>query len=170
MVSIRFGLERGNIQGNKLRNEIGTRSHLINKRSRVAVDFWLGQGVAEEAYPQRSATEEQRNSRQKSGAIRRTRALRRVWRRCSLLTNPCGCARHSRLASHPELLLRGLLLFMRWLLKPIKQNANLRASYNLRVRRIPALQNIASSLTRSVSLNYHTDGVRLHRRRQNFWR
>jgi len=32
----------------------------------VAVDFWLGQGVDEEAYPLRSAIEEQRNPRQKA--------------------------------------------------------------------------------------------------------
>jgi len=77
VVSIRFGLERGNIQGNKLRNEIGPR--------------------------------------------------------------------------------------------PIKQKANLGASYNLRVREFSPSLNIASSLKRSVSINCHTDGVRLHRRRQNFW-
>ena len=33
-------------------------------------------------------------------AIQRTRAFRGVWPRCSLLSDPCGYARHSRLASH----------------------------------------------------------------------
>ena len=69
-----------------------------------------------EAYPPRSATEKQRNPKAKSGTTRRARALRGVWRCCSFLTDPCGYARRSRLASHHELLLRGLLLFMRWLL------------------------------------------------------
>ena len=53
----------------------------------------------------------------KSGATRRARALWDVWRRCSLLTDPCGYARRSRLAIRPKLLLRGQLLFMRWLLE-----------------------------------------------------
>ena len=39
-------------------------------------------------------------------AIQRTRAFRGVWPRCSFLSDPCGYARHSRLASHHELLLR----------------------------------------------------------------
>jgi hypothetical protein len=54
----------------------------------------------------------------KSDAIRRTRALRDVWPRCSLLIPQLrdGYARHSRLASHHELLWRGLLLFRRSLL------------------------------------------------------
>src|ERR1700732_1529242 len=52
----------------------------------------------------------------KSDATHRARALRGVWRRCPLLTDPCGYARHSRLASHHKLLLRGPLLFMRCLL------------------------------------------------------
>src|SRR5438128_10272918 len=42
------------------------RSHLINGRDRVAVDFWLGYGRDEETYPKRSATEEQRNQSQKA--------------------------------------------------------------------------------------------------------
>jgi hypothetical protein len=74
----------------------------------VAVDFWLGQGVDEEAYPPRSATEEQRNQRQKatppagpehfaaSGGVARSlsghrRTGMRVTRALPATTN-CSCA------------------------------------------------------------------------------
>src|SRR5439155_26949041 len=64
----------------------------------------------------RTPSERVLNPKPSGNATRRARALRGVWRRCSLLTDRCGYARHSRLASRHELLLRGLLLFMRWLL------------------------------------------------------
>src|SRR5207249_6016868 len=60
------------------------RSNLISGRGRVAVDFWLGQGVDEEAYPQRSGNRGATQPKAKSDATRRARALRGVWRRCSL--------------------------------------------------------------------------------------
>ena len=47
-----------------------------------------------------------RGLRSPTPAIQRTRAFRAVWPRCSLLSDPCGYACHSRLASHHELLLR----------------------------------------------------------------
>jgi hypothetical protein len=47
-----------------------------------------------------------RGLRSPTPAIQRTRAFRGVRPRCSLLSGPCGYARHSRLASHHELLLR----------------------------------------------------------------
>ncbi len=78
----------------------------------MAVDFWLGEGVDEEAYPQRSATEEQRNPRQKatppagqkhfaaSGGVARslqTHAGMRVTRALPVATN-CSCAVSSYLS------------------------------------------------------------------------
>src|SRR4029077_9035963 len=78
----------------------------------------------------------------KSGVTRRAKALRRVWRRCSLLTDPCGYARRSRLASHHELLLRGLLLFMRRLLgQEFIRGAgqDLRQCHELRLQRAKVL-------------------------------
>ena len=47
-----------------------------------------------------------RGLRARTPAIQRTRVFRGVWPRCSFLSDPCGYARHSRLASHHELLLR----------------------------------------------------------------
>jgi hypothetical protein len=93
-----------------------SRSRLINRRGRVAVDFGLGKATTRKHI--RSDLRPRSNAIQgkKRRLTRRAKALRRVWRRCSLLTDPCGYARRSRLASHHELLLRGLLLFMRRLL------------------------------------------------------
>jgi hypothetical protein len=77
----------------------------------VAVDFWLGGRRDEEAYPQRSATEEQRYQRQKaapspgpqhfaaSGGVTRslqTHASMRVTRALPATTN-CSCAAPSDL-------------------------------------------------------------------------
>jgi len=78
----------------------------------VAVDFSAlvrrRRGSISAAIYDRGATK----PKPKSGAHPRAKALPGVWRRCSFLTDPCGYARRSRLASHHELLLRGLLLFM----------------------------------------------------------
>src|SRR6266436_3114620 len=51
--------------------------------------------------------------------------------------------------------------------KPIKQKANLGASCNLRVRRIPAFAEYCFIAQAERLDDCHTDGVRLHRRRQN---
>ena len=108
------------------------RSHLTNRgRSRGWSIFGVGEargGSISAAICDRGAT----RPKSKSGAIRRTRAFRGVWRRCSLLTDPYGYGRHSRLASHHQLLLRGLLLFMRWLLKILLVAIALVANHNRR--------------------------------------
>ena len=95
---------------------VEARSNLINGRVRVAVDFlaWVRRRreSISAAICDRGATQ----PKSISDAIRRTRALCGVWQRCSLLTDPCRYAHRSFLASHHKLLLRGLLLFMRWLL------------------------------------------------------
>src|SRR5439155_26894285 len=95
----------------------------------------------------RTPSERVLNPKPSGNATRRARALRGVWRRCSLLTDRCGYARRSRLASRHELLLRGLLLFMRWLLEIrmiIERNENPSSS------KLPILANVLTDMSSLV--------------------